>query len=96
MNPKIQALQEGKSITTSEKGNSMIPLIHSGQKHVLSPMSNWEECQIGDIVFCRVHGRLFTHLVKAKNNERGLQIGNNHGYINGWTKTVYGKVTEVL
>lgn len=96
MNFKIEALERGETIVTSEKGNSMIPLIYSGQKHELSPENDWTKCEVGDIVFCRVHGRLFTHLVKAKNNEQGLQIGNNHGYINGWTKRVYGKVTKVL
>lgn len=27
--------------------------------------------------------------------KRGLQISNNHGYVNGWTKAIYGKVTEI-
>jgi hypothetical protein len=87
------ALQEGKTFETSEKGNSMTPLIQSGQKHTLSPIT-LEECEIGDIVFCKVKGRYFTHIVKAK-SEKGLLIGNNHGHINGWTKQVFGKVIEI-
>lgn len=43
------------------------------------------------IVFCKVKGRYYTHLVKAK-GDRGVLIGNNHGRINGWTKSVFGKI----
>jgi hypothetical protein len=94
-NYKLEKLQNGKTFITSEKGNSMIPLIKSGQNHKLAPCT-WEDAQVGDIVYCKVSGRFFTHLVHAKNNERGCQIGNNHGHINGWTKQVYGKVIEVI
>lgn len=69
----------------------MTPLIKSGQEHVLSPI-NLSDVEVGDIVFCKVKGRYYTHLVKAK----GVLIGNNHGKINGWTKSVFGKVTKIL
>ena len=95
MNWKKEKLEKGESFITSEKGNSMTPRIMSGQKHMLSPVK-LEEVEIGDIVYAKVHGRFFTHLVVAKNKEKGLQIGNNHGHINGWTKSVFGKVTEIL
>lgn len=73
----------------------MVPLIKSGQEHVLAP-STWEECSDGDIVYCKVKGNFYTHLVKAKNNEKGLLIGNNKGGTNGWTKQVYGKVIKII
>lgn len=95
VNYKLERLQKGESFVTSEKGNSMVPLVKSGQEHRLSPIT-WEKCEVGDIVYCKVHGRFYTHLVKAKNLDKGLQIGNNRGHINGWTKQVYGKVTEIL
>ena len=91
---KLELLQEKGKLITSEKGNSMLPRIKSGQKHKLVTCT-WEECEINDIVYCKVSGRFFTHLVHAKNIQKGLQIGNMKGFINGWTKTVYGKVTEV-
>lgn len=69
----------------------MTPLIKSGQEHVLSPI-NLSDVEVGDIVFCKVKGRYYTHLVKAK----GVLIGNNHCKINGWTKSVFGKVTKIL
>jgi len=91
---KRERLENGESLITSEKGNSMTPLIKSGQKHKLEPCK-YEDVEVGDIVYCKVAGRYFTHLVTAKNESRGLQISNNHGHVNGWTKKVYGKVTEV-
>lgn len=94
-NYKVEQLESGNTIITSEKGNSMTPLINSGQKHKLAPIK-LEEVSVGDIIYCKVHGRYYTHLVKAMDPQKGLQIGNNHGNINGWTKIVYGKVIEVL
>jgi len=92
---KQKLLEEGKTFETSEKGNSMLPLIKSGQKHILAPIT-LEEVEVGDIVFCKVKGSFFTHLVTAKNDKKGVQISNNHGYVNGWTKAVWGKVIEIL
>lgn len=88
---KQKLLQEGKTFETSEKGNSMVPLLYSGEKHILTPIT-LEEVQIGDIVFCKVKGSYYTHLVTAKDEQKGAQISNNHGHVNGWTKQVYGKV----
>jgi len=94
-NFKLEKLQNGETFTTSEKGNSMVPLIKSGQEHILEPIT-WEQCEEGDIVYCKVKGNFYTHLVKGKNVDRGLLIGNNRGGINGWTKQVYGKVIQIL
>lgn len=95
MNWKVEKLLNGETIVSKEKGNSMLPLIKSGQPVVLTPIT-WENTEVGDIVYCKCKGRLYTHLVKAKNEDKGCQIGNNKGHINGWTKQVYGKVTEIL
>lgn len=94
-NYKLERLEKGESFITSEKGNSMVPIIYSGQKHKISP-AKWTDCIVGDIVYCRVKGNFYTHLVKAKNDDKGLLIGNNKGGINGWTKQVFGKVSEIL
>ena len=76
-NYKLEKLMNGETITTSEKGNSMVPLIKSGQEHILEP-ATLESVNVGDIVYCKVHGRYFTHLVKSK-GEKGCLIGNNRG-----------------
>jgi hypothetical protein len=91
---KLDRLKAGESFYTSEKGNSMTPIIASGQMHKLSP-AKLNEVQVGDIVYAKIHGHFYTHLVKAKGN-RGCLIGNNKGGINGWTKQIFGKVVEIL
>jgi hypothetical protein len=92
---KRDKLLQGETFITSEKGNSMVPKIYSGQKHKLAP-AKLEDVNVGDIVYCKVSGRYFTHLVTAKNDAKGCQISNNKGHVNGWTKHIYGKVIEVL
>jgi hypothetical protein len=94
MNLKVKMLEEKGEIITSEAGNSMLPIIKSKQKHKLVAC-NWFDCQVDDIVFCKVNGRYITHKVWAINESRGLLIGNNKGFKNGWTKSVFGKVTEI-
>lgn len=93
-NYKLERLQAGETFITKEFGNSMVPLIKSGQEHVLAPCTV-EECKVGDIVYCKVHGRYYTHLVKDV-GQLGVLIGNNRGRTNGWTTKVFGKVIEVL
>lgn len=93
-NYKLERLQNGETFITSEKGNSMIPLIKSGQDHKLEP-AKWEDVEVDDIVYCKVKSSFFTHLVKSKDQTKGVQIGNNKGHINGWTKQVYGVVTHI-
>ena len=95
MNWKIEKLLAGETIISKEPGNSMSPLIKSGQKHKLEP-TTIEEVEVGDIVYCKVKSNFYTHLVKAKNNTKGCLIGNNKGGVNGWTKNIFGKVIEVL
>ena len=52
---------------------------------------------IGDIVFCKVAGRFIdAHKITKLGNNFRYMIANNHGYENGWTKTVYGKVIALL
>ena len=93
-NYKLERLQNGETFITSEKGNSMIPLIKSGQDHKLEP-AKWEDVEVDDIVYCKVKSTYYTHIVKAKDSVKGVQIGNNKGHINGWTKQVYGVVTHI-
>ena len=94
-NIKIEKLLNGETIISKEPGNSMLPLIKSKQPVRIQPCK-WEDVKVGDIVYCKVRGNVYTHLVKAKNNKRGCLIGNNRSRINGWTKIIYGKVIEIM
>ena len=92
---KKERLLNGETFVTSERGQSMTPLIKSGQEHELSPVKV-EQIVVGDIVYCKVRKNYYTHIVKSIDPNRGFLIGNNHGLINGWTKKIYGKVTKIL
>jgi hypothetical protein len=94
-NWKANKLLNGEIIISKEPGNSMTPILQSRQPVELTPCK-WEDVEIGDIVYCKVRGNYYTHLVHGKTNNRGVLIGNNHGHLNGWTKNVYGKVTDIL
>jgi hypothetical protein len=73
-------------------GNSMLPILKSG-----SLLTFRKEAQyvIGHIVFCKVKGRYIdAHKIIKKDPARGYLIANNHGYENGWTRIVYGRVVQ--
>ena len=95
MNFKELHLSEGKTIISREPGNSMTPRIKSGQPVKIEP-ATVDTVKSGDIVYCKVHGRYYTHIVIAKDEKKGCLIGNNHGRANGWTKNIYGKVIEII
>jgi hypothetical protein len=69
-------LQNNESIIeTSEKGNYMIPLIKSGQRHNLEPIK-LEDIKVGDILFCKCKGSYYTYLVLTLHETKGCQISN--------------------
>ncbi len=69
--------------------------IEPGQLCTVEPVDP-AKLQVGDIVLCKVNGRQYLHLVKAKQGDR-FQIGNNRGRINGWVSRngIYGKCTRI-
>lgn len=99
MNAKVQGivdrLRAGERVENREGGNSMVPLIASKQPVVIEPVDT-SKLERGDIVYVKVRGNVYTHLVTALRKGEA-QIGNNHGRINGWTKleNVYGIVTMI-
>lgn len=89
----IKKLEAGEEVIIKPTGNSMKPKIKSGASVTISPVE-LDNIKTGDIVLCKVKGRQYLHLVKSIDNGRFL-IGNNRGYINGWTRTIYGLVTHI-
>jgi phage repressor protein C with HTH and peptisase S24 domain len=88
-----QLLLKGEIVKCRPKGNSMKPRIYSGQLITIAP--DISKVTAGDIVFCRVSGNYYVHLVTAVDSKGRYQISNNSGHVNGWTKAVYGKVVSV-
>lgn len=87
-------LTAGEQVQCRPRGSSMEPKLKSGQLITISP--NLSNLNKGDIVFCKVKGHYFVHLLTAIQGER-YQISNNHGYINGWIgrSGLFGKVIKV-
>ena len=94
-NWRIEKLQKGETIISKEPGNSMLPILKSRQAVKIAP-ATWETVNVGDIVYCKVRGNTYTHLVTSKDPHKGCQISNNRNHVNGWTKQVFGKVIEIL
>lgn len=91
LNLAVIQLQAGKSIRLRPRGNSMTPIIKSGETVTLVPFDG--ELQKNDVVLAKVKGRLYLHKVSAIQGNR-VQISNNHGHVNGWTtkEKIYGKL----
>jgi hypothetical protein len=96
----IARLRAGETVQFGERGNSMLPIIKSGQKCTYAPIEGPEALAKGDIVFCKVGPFYYTHLIKKirlEDGEHVFTIGNNHGRINGDTdfSHIYGKVVAI-
>lgn len=92
-------LKGGQACKVIGVGNSMMPILKSRQPVIVSPVTDETEIGEKDIVFCKVRGHYYVHLVhKVKKNGEMFLIGNNHGHMNGWTSraNIFGKVTEIL
>lgn len=90
-NFKVEQLLDGKYIISKEPGNSMAPKLKSREPVILEPVTSFESFEKGDIAYVKIKGKHYTHLVYGTSPEKGLLIGNNKGYVQGWTKKVYGK-----
>ena len=89
----LQALQEHKKGEMRVFGHSMMPRIKSGSKLTFEVADSYE---IGDVVFCKVKGRFIdAHKITKKSSDGRYLISNNKGWDNGWTRQIYGKVTQV-
>ena len=91
----IEKLAEGETVEFRPRGNSMKPLVNSGDLVVVEPIVEETEFAVDDIVLCKVKGKQYLHRVTALQGER-IQISNNRGYVNGWISrnAVYGKLAE--
>jgi hypothetical protein len=87
-----QELEESGEGSMKCFGQSMVPILKSGSKLTFVKQENYE---IGDIVFCKVRGRwIDAHLITKIHPKLGYMIANNHGWENGWTKTIFGKAIK--
>lgn len=87
-----EELDNGNEASMKVFGNSMTPIIKSGTKLTFK---RFDDYNVGDIVFCKVNGRFIdAHKITKKSNGKYM-ISNNHGFDNGWTRTIFGKVIKI-
>ena len=95
-NAYIEKLKQGETVQFRPRGNSMVPIIKSGQEVTVSPIDR--KIVEGDVVLCQVKGKQWLHLVTGVRKQgASYQISNNKGHVNGWTTRdkLYGVVVEV-
>ena len=100
--PLIEALENGHSytITIPDGGDlaSMRAALKHGQSLTFSPVTNYDQVQVNDIVVVKWRGGgHIVHLVGDKRDEQFLII-NSLGKENGWThgSNILGRVTEIV
>lgn len=91
-------LRAGFTITIMGIGNSMTPLLKSGQSVICEPVKDDTKLNKRDIVLCKVKGHYYLHLIWAVKSDNTYLIGNNHGKPNGTISrsNIFGKVIEKL
>ena len=90
----LQELARGNTVRHKPHGNSMTPIIKSGEPIEISPCAP-SDVQTGDVVLAKVKGRYMIHLVTRTSLDGRFMISNNHGHDNGWTRQIYGRVTKI-
>lgn len=99
--PLLEALKEGKSYTWTvpDGGNlaSMRKAIKHGQTLTMSPIVNFSEIQVGDLVLVKWHQGDIFHIVGEILGEQYL-IVNSLGKVNGWVsaKEILGRITKII
>lgn len=90
----IAPLRCGQTVRFRPTGHSMTGRVNHGDLVEVAPCTT-PPVQ-GDVVLCKVRGRIVLHLVSAARNGR-FQISNNHRHVNGWTGPdhIYGVVVAV-
>jgi phage repressor protein C with HTH and peptisase S24 domain len=91
-------LMSGETCYVTGYGNSMTPILQSGQSVIVEPVSEETELKKKDIVLCKVNGHYYLHFIHSIKNGVSFLIGNNHGHMNGWISRskIYGVVREIL
>lgn len=84
--------KQHKSVARFEFGDSMYPLLISGEYAIIEPVDT-KPLSVGTIVFCNVHGFDMTHMIveiTSVDGEPSYIIGDTHGYVFGKASEIYG------
>lgn len=91
----MEKLKSGESVEGRPHGNSMRPLIKSGDLVHIEPVGDVVVPRVGDAVLAKVGGRLWLHKVDRIGPDGRFLITNMGGHPNGWAKEIFGVVTHV-
>ena len=88
-------LKNGEVCAVTGYGNSMTPIIESGETVIVYPITDDTVLKKNDIVFCKVKGHYYLHKISAVKGKT-YQISNNHGHVNGTVgrACIYGVVDK--
>lgn len=88
----VAPLQKGIGVWVRGIGNSMTPILKSGEVVFVLPVAYDTILKKNDIVLTRVNGNIYLHKITGIKGQSLYQISNNHGHVNGWTtrKNIYG------
>lgn len=91
-------LKNGEVCKVTGYGQSMTPILKSGQSVICVPVTENTVLRKNDIVLCKVKSNYYLHKISAIKNGVSYQISNNHGYINGTIskRNIFGVVVEIL
>jgi hypothetical protein len=89
----LLAWGRGETVTKRVFGNSMRPIIYTKSKLTFAKTDDYE---VGDVVMCRVKGRLIdAHLITKRDSNGRFMIANNHNHENGWASQIYARVVAI-
>ena len=75
-------LKNGEICAVTGYGQSMTPILKSGETVIVYPITDQIVLKKNDIVFCKVKGHYYLHKISAVKGKT-YQISNNHGHVNG-------------
>lgn len=102
----VEELKKGNTIARFEYGDSMSPILKSGEYCIIEPIKDINginNISVGDAVLCKVGEYLMTHMVMMISSYSNCDkpyylIGNTWMQYYGWTDEIYGiaKGTNVI
>ena len=97
----IQMLNEGKSVQSNVRGNSMEPTAYDGDKIMIQPINNYDDLKVGQIVaiVSEDHRHFVVHRIKEieATSRTIYEQGDNRetgSYVN--FERIKGIVTEII
>lgn len=93
----IATLRSGAHAVIHPRGGSMTPIIRSGDRVDVEPVTDDMTLKVGDIVLVSMSVRtVYLHKITAAQGQHRFQISNNRGRVNGWATraSIHGRAVS--